>query len=295
MTTERLKEFVILATILNYSKAAEKLFISQPVLSRHIKELEEYFSTNLFVRGSGGVTLTEEGQYLLKWIIPFLEKVERSESAISETPSGGRDRICNVLCSESSLTPRILSFIRFFMESYPDVKLHIQSMTGSSKKDMIYSCDIFITPCDFTQMLQRDTEGSLLTVQQSLLAIPPFHRFGDLSGIKLDDLKDETLIVPYADELFGPYARNALAATRRCHGLLHKVNAEHPMHGLLMVELGLGVMLIPYHLKNRVYSQTRTIPVSDADCVFPIYVYLNHRENNPSAVLFYKEILNKLL
>jgi methylated-DNA-[protein]-cysteine S-methyltransferase len=44
MTTERLKEFVILANILNYSKAAEKLFISQPVLSRHIKELEEYFS-----------------------------------------------------------------------------------------------------------------------------------------------------------------------------------------------------------------------------------------------------------
>ena len=74
MTTERLEEFVMLANILNYSKTAEKLFISQPVLSRHIAELEASFSTKLFTRTRHGVSLTEEGQYLLKWVLPFLEK-----------------------------------------------------------------------------------------------------------------------------------------------------------------------------------------------------------------------------
>ena len=295
MTTERLEEFVMLANILNYSKTAEKLFISQPVLSRHIAELEAGFSTKLFVRNKHGVSLTEEGQYLLKWVLPFLEKTERSLSALSESGECSGGKTLNILCSEQSLTPHVISFLRYFMETYPEINCHISPLIGSSKKEMIYSCDVFISPCDFMEMLRHDTEGILLTTQHSWLAIPPFHRFGDKTGMILENLKGETLIVPYADEMFGPYARNAMAANKKCHGLLQKLNVKHPVEGLLMVELGLGMMLLPDYLKSRVYSQTRTIPISDADCIFPIYAYLNHSTNNSSAELFYGKMKQKFL
>lgn len=289
MTTERLEEFAVLASILNYSKAAEKLFISQPILSRHIKELERELGTALFVRDTHGVALTDEGKFFLKWVQPLLEKTERAVSALSDEHLG-RAGTVRITCSEQSLTTHILAFIRSFTEGYSDIQLDLTPIITGSKREMIYSCDVFLTPCDFLDMLRRDTEGAYLKAQQPLLAIPPFHHFGDMQEIQLEDLKCEDLIVPFADETFGPYARNAMAAARKCHGTLRKIGAENAQAGLLMVELGVGVMLIPHHLKHRVYPQTRTIPVADRDCVFPIYAYLNRSANNPAAKLFYKKL-----
>lgn len=289
MTTERLEEFAVLANILNYSKAAEKLFISQPILSRHIKELERELGAALFVRDTHSVELTDEGKFLLKWVRPLLEKTERTVSALSGEQSIGKGKI-HITCSEQTLSTQILTFIRSFIEGYPDIQLDLAPIITASKKELIYSCDVFLTPCDFLDMLRRDTEGVYLKAQQPLLAIPPFHHFGDMQEIRLEDLKGEDLIVPFTDEMFGPYARNALAATRKCHGMLRKIGAESAQAGLLMVELGVGVMLIPHHLKHRVYPQTRTIPVADPDCVFPIYAYLNRSADNPAAELFFEKL-----
>ena len=59
------REFITLAETLNFTKAAEKSCITQPVLSRHIKELEDFFGTPLFLRDTHGVKLTSAGELLL--------------------------------------------------------------------------------------------------------------------------------------------------------------------------------------------------------------------------------------
>lgn len=64
MHIEHFKEFITLAELLNYSVAAEHLYLTQPVLSRHIKGLEEYLGAQLFIRSTQNVTLTTEGRFL---------------------------------------------------------------------------------------------------------------------------------------------------------------------------------------------------------------------------------------
>lgn len=49
------------------SRAAQRLFMSQPPLSRHIRQLEERLGVTLFVRHTRGLTLTEDGQRVLEW------------------------------------------------------------------------------------------------------------------------------------------------------------------------------------------------------------------------------------
>ena len=83
MTTELLQEFYILATLLNFSRAAENLFISQSVLSRHMKALEGELSVRLFIRDTHHVSLTEEGRLLLREAGPLIRKAERAESVHS--------------------------------------------------------------------------------------------------------------------------------------------------------------------------------------------------------------------
>lgn len=61
----RLKVFYTVATRLNFTKAAEELFISQPAVTRHIQEIENYYKVKMFERKSSGISLTPGGEILL--------------------------------------------------------------------------------------------------------------------------------------------------------------------------------------------------------------------------------------
>src|SRR4051794_3520271 len=61
-----LRYFIALANERNISKAAESLHLTQPTLSRQLKELEERLETTLFIRGNREIILTESGHYLLQ-------------------------------------------------------------------------------------------------------------------------------------------------------------------------------------------------------------------------------------
>ena len=156
--------------------------------------------------------------------------------------------------------------------------------------DLIYNADIMISPCDFTKTKPEDIDATLATTQSALLAIPPYHHFGEEPSVSLFDLRNETLIVPYATELEGPYAQLSFIANRKCYGHLAKIAVTTEEETLLQVELGYGVMILPHHLKHHVHVHTRTISISDPECSFPIYAYHNLNSGNGAAALFFKSI-----
>lgn len=156
--------------------------------------------------------------------------------------------------------------------------------------DLIYNADIMISPCDFTKTKPENIDATLATTQSALLAIPPYHHFGEEPSVSLFDLRNETLIVPYATELEGPYAQLSFIANRKCYGHLAKIAVTTEEEALLQVELGYGVMILPHHLKHHVHVHTRTIPISDPECSFPIYAYHNLNSGNGAAALFFKGI-----
>jgi len=67
-----LRYFAVVAEENNMSRAAQRLFMSQPPLSRHIRQLEERLGVTLFVRHTRGLTLTDEGHRVLETIRPLL-------------------------------------------------------------------------------------------------------------------------------------------------------------------------------------------------------------------------------
>lgn len=80
-----LNYFLAVAREQSISGAAESLFLSQPTLSRQLKELEEELGKQLFVRGSRRVTLTEEGMILRKRAEEIMELVQKAEDEISQS------------------------------------------------------------------------------------------------------------------------------------------------------------------------------------------------------------------
>ena len=87
-----LKYFLMVAREGSITAAANALHITQPTLSRQIRELEEEVGSPLFVRGSHSISLTEEGVLLRKRASEILELVEKTQREMARTFSSGWTR-----------------------------------------------------------------------------------------------------------------------------------------------------------------------------------------------------------
>lgn len=126
MDLRLLREFVICAQTGNFTKAADILYISQSVLSKHISRLESELGTPLFIR-TKPLTLTRAGAYLLSKTVPLLEQCR---SIFQETSALGKGYCGNLGFGILYYTKEvILPAISKFTQEYPDINLHYQFST----------------------------------------------------------------------------------------------------------------------------------------------------------------------
>jgi DNA-binding transcriptional LysR family regulator len=291
MNTERLLEFTILANTLNFSRTAQKLYISQSVLSRHIREMEKELGVLLFTRSTHGVFLTDAGHVLLRSAEPLIQKTEEAASLLHNFKTDVKGSV-HIAFSDQTLCTSIQDFLRQFCEKYPDIFLQLEPISDGTSQESLYHYDFYFSPCEFVCDTTSGIRKNYLMSQNAILAIPPFHPLGEHSLVALDELKDETLLVPFSNELFGPYAQNALLADKQNAGKLTRIGVASAQAALLMVNLGQGIAIIPHHLKHQVYRNTRTISILNPECKFDIFLYYNSHANNPVADLFYESALN---
>lgn len=124
MELRHLKYFLAVAEELNFTKASEKLFISQPPLSRQIIELENEIQARLFIRNNKKVELTEAGKYFekeVKTLFQNLEQITLKTKKIAENISG-EFRIAYISSIYSS---EISNLIKYLREQYPYVNFKL--------------------------------------------------------------------------------------------------------------------------------------------------------------------------
>ena len=88
-----LRYFAVVAEENNMSRAAQRLFMSQPPLSRHIRQLEERLGVTLFVRHTRGLTLTEDGQRVLDIVLPLLALQDKTWATLSQLAKTGEQSL----------------------------------------------------------------------------------------------------------------------------------------------------------------------------------------------------------
>ncbi|MEH6680448.1 MAG: LysR family transcriptional regulator [Sediminicola sp.] len=126
--------FLAVAEELHYRKAAERLFISQPGLSRQIKQMEDILDTQLFVRSKKKVALTPAGVYLkgeLEFILNHLERSKKQLKLIGEGDFG-EVRIGFLGSAVQSVIPDLL--IRLKRE-YPRIKSSLEELSNHAQVD----------------------------------------------------------------------------------------------------------------------------------------------------------------
>jgi DNA-binding transcriptional LysR family regulator len=218
-------------------------------------------------------------------------KTEKATSLLHNFKTDVKGSI-RIACSEQTLCTPVQNFLRQFCEKYTDIFLQLEPISTGTFQEYLYNYDFYFSPCDFACPPSTGLLKSYLMSQRALLAIPPYHPLGEHPFISLEELQSETMLVPFYNELFGPYAQNSLLSEKLTSGTLTRISVASAQAALLMVELGQGISIIPHHLKHHVYKNTRTISILDPECKFDIFLYRNKQTQNFAADLFYEGALN---
>ena len=121
-----LRYFLEIARTGNMSRAAETLHVTQPTLSKQIKDLEQELGKKLFRRGSSSVSLTDEGMLLRKRAEDILEMVDKTadEFKALDNITGGE---VHIGCAESHQIKYLAQAIKHFKKNYPLFRYHLTS------------------------------------------------------------------------------------------------------------------------------------------------------------------------
>ena len=126
--------FYVVANNKNITKASEELNISQPAISKSIKNLEEQLGGQLFVRTKRGVVLTEEGEEFYKYIKQAIEFINNAENKFSDLIN--LETGCIKIGISKTLTKEfLLPYLKEFNRLYPKIDIQIKTNVAS---ELIY-------------------------------------------------------------------------------------------------------------------------------------------------------------
>ncbi|XQS17101.1 LysR family transcriptional regulator [Citrobacter telavivensis] len=173
MDIRALRYFLQVAENLNFNRAAERLNISQPVVTRVISQLEHEVGAKLFERTTRRVALTPAGAVLLKEVRPLIAHVEAVQQTVrhSVAERSGRLTIGYTTMAMQSVTPEML---RRFRNEHPEVEVDVQEMTTQAQIEALLSAEIDV---GFVLTPVIDDALTIVPVHQERLklAIPDYH------------------------------------------------------------------------------------------------------------------------
>ena len=137
MNTTQLRYFMELSRTLNYSTAAQQLYITQPTLSRSIIALEDEIGAKLFWRDNGNVSLTPAGKLMLQEIQPLAERYENMIQKLRNRGNGLTGELHIAISNEQQMPERLIQSVRGFMKEWPNVEFQFRRMDTASMADAL--------------------------------------------------------------------------------------------------------------------------------------------------------------
>ncbi|MDJ0633760.1 MAG: LysR family transcriptional regulator [Xenococcaceae cyanobacterium MO_188.B29] len=247
MELRHLKYFVAVAEELHFGRAAEKVQITQPVISDQIRRLEQELGVKLFFRTKRTVELTEPGKIFFKEAKQILERVEKAVDAVQKADRGelGSLMIGYTGPALYTLLPKI---IRTFRDRYPQVELVLKEICTNEQVEALNSGNIevgFLHP-----PVDGEFEFISIMTEKMVLALPEDHPLTTFTKVPISKLSNQSFILFPRHEGLSLYNRILLMCQQAGFApkIVQEVTPQPTMIGL--VAAGIGVSLVSESLQN---------------------------------------------
>ncbi len=219
----KLRVFAQVAQAGSFSRAAERLFMSQPAVSQHMRELEEALGVRLFERGRRGVALTAEGRALHDYAQRILALVAEAESAVLNVANlaGGQLNIGATPGVSAYLLP---DWIRDFHERYPQLVVTAQTATTPEIADQLIGrqLDLGFVEGDLDAADASRLSAEVLCDVPQYALVGPKHPLWARESVALRELDGQAFVMRQP----GSRSRLWLDRILEAHGARPRVAAE---------------------------------------------------------------------
>lgn len=278
MELRHLRYFIAVAETLNFNRAAQRLHISQPPLSRQIQQLEEELGVILFERGARPLALTEPGRFFYAHARELLARSVELKSMTRRV--GQMDRALAVGFVASTLYDILPRLIRRFRREHPEVEITLHEMTTmeqiaalkEGRIDVGFGRIRYEDPSVRRIVLRDERLMAALSVDNPLALRPP---------LTLGELLNETLIV-YPQAPRPSFADQVLAAFHDRGMTPEKVTEVRDLQVALgLVAAGEGFTLVPECLHSLKRQDVIYCPLNEQALVSPIIFSTRQRDASP--------------
>ncbi|WP_335956473.1 LysR family transcriptional regulator [Acinetobacter bereziniae] len=269
MELRHLRYFVAVVEEQSFTKAAEKLYIAQPPLSRQIQNLVSELGISLFERGSRPLKTTEAGQFFYQHAVKLLSNAEEVKSMTKRI--GLIEKTVTMGFVGSLLYGLLPKIVYMFRQQQPHLKIELVEM---STKDQIQALKEGRIDVGFGRLRISDpaVRRVLLREEPLMLAVHISHPLADSKGTYFADIEDENLFLypSHPKPNFSTQVRHLFSE----HGLDPKNLKEvrEIQLALGLVAAGEGVCVVPESAKTIQLPNLIYIPMLDSSAKSPIFM-----------------------
>ncbi|MCO8277020.1 LysR family transcriptional regulator [Actinoplanes sp. TRM 88003] len=259
METRELRYFVAVAEELHFGRAAQRLGMAQPPLSRAISQLERRLGVNLLHRTSRSVTLTEAGAVLLREGRAALGAVEAAERRTRRASENSG----LVLVSKAGATGELLPKLLDAYAAEPGAVPIEVVLCGAGQQEALLRdgrADVALLHLPFDSTAGLDAEE--LTTESQVLVMPAGHELSTRASVRMSDLAG--LALPRWPELDGTYLQGPGPEVHDATQLLQ------------LISLGRAVTVLPESVRASLHEGLTTVPVLDAPLVTTVIAWPPH-------------------
>lgn len=268
MELRHLRYFVAVAEERNFTRAAQRLHIAQPPLSRQIQQLEEMLGVQLFERNSRPLKLTDTGRFFYSHAVQLLAQTAELESMTKRV--GKIERSLSIGFVGSTLYGMLPKIIRRFRAENGAVELSLHEM---STMDQIKALKEGRIDVGFGRIRLDDpsVRRVVLREERMIVALPLGHPLESAKPVlSLHDLLGETLIIfpkaprpSYADQVLAAFHDRALKPQR-------VLETRELQIALGLVAAGEGVSVVPHSVHGLKRDDVSYKELDDPNLVSPI-------------------------
>ncbi len=242
MQLRHLKTFAAVADTLNFTRAAERIHLSQSSVTEQIQALEADLGVTLFDRSRRKLSLTHAGQRLLAYTATLLDLADEAAAAARTGPGvsgklviGGLETLC------ATRLPRLLAE---FSRRYPNVEMSLKTANSAGIRNGIRNGDLDVGFVFGHAQQSANIHTESVGNEELLVILPSNHRLAARERIEPADLADEPFLVTEPGCVYRRMFDEAFADRSPAKP---KPVGEYASIGLIrgLVEAGLGCALVP--------------------------------------------------
>ncbi|WP_286751946.1 MULTISPECIES: LysR family transcriptional regulator [Sphingobacterium] len=284
--------FKVLAEELHFRRAAEKLFIAQPGLSRQIKQLEESYGVALFERNKRNVQMTEAGIYLFAEVKELFRHLDQIETQLQSFANGKIStlKLGFIGSAVQTILPELLLNLK---QQQPDIELALHELANETQLDLLEKKEL-----DLGFVRLSETPPGLCSLpihtEHFSLVLPNDHPLLNSPKASLDALKDESFILFSKNYSHSYY--DLVMSIFSDHKFIPKVTLRtvNALTIFNMVAQGLGVAIVPSSLKNGYHVDVTFLELNGLPQRTTLSLVWNAQNRNPGIPLVTQIITSKL-